>query len=555
MDKSKSGKKATLEELLDKLESLENRVGLLENAFQKGLFTSVSDQPFVEDVQVETEEAEEQEESPTIESRIGEYGLAWAGSIVLLFAIVFLMNYLNSLGHRISGSLIGYLGTALVFALSYFLRNSFPSMVRVLSISGYILLYYVTLLLHFFVEDPLIGSTGISFVLILLPVVAIFIYSQKRNSEFIGVLGLIMLILTAIFTDSTNLTLSLLLVAAGISTWQLYDKGWWKMFFLAMVLVYTGHVIWLFGNPVMGHPAVAVTTHQYNLVFLFAYGIFFSSTALIKDRERLSEEMYNIIILWNGLSFSLVLLGVILAMFKDNYVPVFVVITILCLAYAVIIERKIGSKFVPSIFAVYGFMALSAVVYGLTAFPITFLYLGIQSFLVLSLALWFRSKTIVIVNLLMYFGLLAIYLIGGDMRNGDDFSFALVALSSARFINWQRERLDIQTEFIRNIYLFLTFVTFLIALYFAVPAQYVSLTWGLLAVLFFVFSFVLKNVKYRYIAFGVIFATVIHLFFVDMANMSLGLRVVAFLVVAVISLGLSVYYARNRNKQIQKESD
>ena len=44
---------------------------------------------------------EADEQSSELEASIGEFGLAWVGSIVFFLGVVFLITYTSSLGHRV----------------------------------------------------------------------------------------------------------------------------------------------------------------------------------------------------------------------------------------------------------------------------------------------------------------------------------------------------------------------------------------------------------------------------------------------------------------------
>jgi len=95
-----------------------------------------------------------------IESRIGEHGLAWLGSLVLFFGIIFLMTFTTSLGYPVLSCVLGYGASTGVFILAYFLRRSFPHLVFMLNISGHLLLYYSTLRLYFFSVPPVVPVKG-----------------------------------------------------------------------------------------------------------------------------------------------------------------------------------------------------------------------------------------------------------------------------------------------------------------------------------------------------------------------------------------------------------
>ncbi|MBC8342381.1 MAG: DUF2339 domain-containing protein, partial [Bacteroidetes bacterium] len=489
---------------------------------------------------------DEEHEKFTFESRIGESGLAWLGSFVLFFSVIFLMSYIRSKNQQLLAGTIGYLGTAALFAFAYFMRNSSQNIIKILRIIGYILLFYVTIRLHFFSKEPLITNLYLSIALVLISIGFVFLHAVRRKSEFVASIGLLMTVLLALFADSSYETFSLLLICAAVSIYFVYRFSWWKGVFFSMIGVYLSHLLWLTGNPVMGHEMVAVNAHENNLIFLFAYGLIFSAIAFKERSAIFKEPVYISAIIWNGLSFSVVVLSVVYLFFKEDFVFIFEVITVLCIAYSVYLHLKVYSLFVPSIYAVYGFMALSIVVYGYASVPIVFLYLGIQSLFVLSLALWYRSKTIVIVNIILFVGLLITYLAITQINNSVNFTFAIVALASARIIYWQKEKLSLQTENLRNVYLFAAFISILVFLYHVIPYEYVTFAWTGIAALFFVLSILIKNVKYRYLSIATILVTIVYLFFIDLSKMDFGLRVLSFLAVGILTLVVSLYYARKK---------
>ena len=84
-----------------------------------------------------------------LESRIGEFGLAWMGNLVLFFGIIFLSGYLNSQGMAVLSVLLGYTCVAIILILSSRIRRSLSHMGFTLYLNGHILLYYTTLKLHY----------------------------------------------------------------------------------------------------------------------------------------------------------------------------------------------------------------------------------------------------------------------------------------------------------------------------------------------------------------------------------------------------------------------
>ena len=90
----------------------------------------------------------------------------------------------------------------------------------------------------------------------------------------------------------------------------------------------------------------------------------------------------------------------------------------------------------------------------------------------------------------------------------------------------------------------------LFSLHEAVPPNFVTLSWTLSAMVFFILSVLIRNMKYRWLAIITMVVTVFYLFLVDLSNISLGYRIVALMFISAISLGISMFYSnRQRNKK------
>jgi hypothetical protein len=314
-------------------------------------------------------------------------------------------------------------------------------------------------------------------------------------------------------------------------------------------MVYLAHLIWLFGNPIMGHSMGIVELPQYNMLFLFSYGIIYSFSIFIPKEKLESNAALISIAIWNALGFSFLLLMLIPSFYEDIYVMIFSAITCYALLFAVILKLKFSRNFAPATYACFGFMAFSIAIYGYAGLPDAYLLLVLQSLLVVSLALWFRSKIIVVANAFLFLSILFIYLITSESTDTINFAFAFTALATARILGWQKERLTLQTDNFRNIYLVIASFAILYGLNQALPSQYVTFAWTATAIGFFILSIILRNIKYRYLSIFVIVVTGGHLFFIDLGQMAIGYRVIAFLVFAIISLGVSIYYTKRIRKK------
>jgi hypothetical protein len=183
-------------------------------------------------------------------------------------------------------------------------------------------------------------------------------------------------------------------------------------------------------------------------------------------------------------------------------------------------------------------------IYGIFLFPKAYTLFAIQSFLVVSMALWFRSRFIVVMNTLLYLLLLIFYVKDPVSYNSANFSFMLVAFITARVLNWKKNRLNLKTEMLRNLYLIAGFVMTLIAFHHAMPEAFITVSWICAAILFFVISHLIKKVKYRWLAIAALIASSINLLVVDMSNMNIEFRIFIFLILAVISILVSILYTK-----------
>jgi len=525
--------KANYDQLAERVQLLEKRLTSMESLLR-----------------LEWRERENAQESNQVytaehtESRLVEYGLAWLGGIVFLLGILFFMSYIHSIGYPVLSVIAAYVFTLLLMISAFGLRKQFPVLLNVLFICIPILLFYITLKLHFFTEQPLIATRGIAILLLLLLIAGQFIVSLRKNSEFFASISITLLVALSIITDSGSLTFLMLVVAAVSSVVVFYKKMWWKMLIYSLFLVYFAHLIWLLGNPLLGHPPRFVENPQNSIIFLMIYGVTYAITILIPKKLLKTNGILISITIWNAIAFSFILLLTFPVFYKESYFLISAVISVFCLGVSVFLYIKYSRNFAPATYACFGFLAMTVAIYGYLGLPETYLLLVLQSFLVVSVALWYRSQILVVVNSLLFIVILIVYLSTSESLDTINYAFAFTALATARILNWKKERLTLRTELFRNIYLGCGFIMLLYSLSHSVAVNYITLSWTATAIGFFLLSIFLNNIKYRYLSILAIFVTGCRLFFVDMENMEVGYRVIAFLAFAVITLGVSLYYSK-----------
>jgi uncharacterized membrane protein len=481
-----------------------------------------------------------------LEASIGEFGLAWVGSIVFFLGVVFLITYTSTLGYRVVSTALGYIAATGLFVAATFWKARAAFLSRILLSGSLLLLFYTTMRLHFFSPRPLIPTPYIVFVMLLMIVVFQLGLAVHRESQTLASVGILLGMIAALLSDRTHLELPLIAVLSAVAAGLAVRRGWWRVLNAGVVFAYTAHLIWLMNNPIVGNPLQAVSEHQYNLVYLFLYAGTFS-VPLLLDRRVSTGDLSSVpLIFINCVGFSALVFLATLTHLRNDFPAIALGVAGLLIIFSIAQWLRTNQQFGPAIYACFGFMALSIAIYGYAAIPGSFIWLSVQSLLVVSMALWFRSRILVVVNSVIYVGVLIGYFALSPSSHAVNFSFALVALASARVMNWKKERLTLRTDKMRNVYLFIAFVLIFYALYCVVPPQYVTLSWTMTAVVYFLLSYLLKSSKYRLMAIAAMLVVVVYLFLVDLASLDPRFRVAAFMFLGLMAMMISLYYTRIR---------
>lgn len=489
------------------------------------------------------------EEEKGLESRIGRYGLASMGNIVLFLGITFLAQYLMNKNQHVISAILGYSSAITIFLLAKYLKKTNVPLAFMFKINGQILLFFITMRLHFFTSTPLIQQKYITVILLLLIIGYQVFWAIRNQSQSLSVISVLFSLTVAMVTDTTHLLLPLVTITAAVSVYYFYRFRWQPLVIITILLTYFTFILWLFGNPFFGHKMGMISDHQNGIIYLFLLGACYSSILLFRRKESTSDDFFIGVTFTNGILFTLLLALTVLKFFANDYVVLFLTITIACLLFSILLHSRSDWNFASAFYSLYGFMAMSIALYGLFGYPRIYFLLSVQSLLVVSLALWFRNRLIVVMNSLLFLAILMGYLLSAKSIDSANFSFALIALISARIVNWQSSRLKIETHIIRNLYLIEGFVMMLFALYHAIPKQFITLSWIMAALIYFLLSLLLKNIKYRYMALGTMIFAAFYLFLVDLASIEIIYRVLALLFLSAISIGISMYYSSRIKKQ------
>jgi hypothetical protein len=544
-------KKADLEGILRRINSLEDRIAHLEsNKVYPEQTRSISGEGSTEDdpgfMNVDFSF------TAPFENKLGEFGLAWLGNIVLFFAIAFLWEYFNNAGKPLIAMVVGISSAVIVFAVSHYFRKSYTYLSYTFGLFGFIILYYILLRLHYFNAKPLITNQAVATSLLLIVVGVQIFYALRRKMKVLAGLAFTMAMFTAFVCYQTHAFFLISIVTTGLALYSFWQYNWWKNLIYVLFISLFIYLIWLLKNPVSLVKTPQDLTYHYAFIYLSIITAMYSLVVFRKPNPDFPENSILGIILFAGFTYSILMLVLILMHFPQSFVSFFLAISVYCIAYSVILKFYSPWKYTPALYALFGFVAISVAVFGTYHFPDSFLLLTIQSFLVLTLALWYRSHIITLMNTFLLVILALYYYNTSGALHTVNFAIPLVALLSARIINWQKKRLNIKTDFIRNIYLITLFFSLLYATYKGIPGQYVTVSWLLIAAIYFGLSIVLKNFKYRWMAMANLLASAFHLVLADLAKIDIVYRILAFLFFAIISIIISTYYVR---KLKTKESD
>ena len=222
--------------------------------------------------------------------------------------------------------------------------------------------------------------------------------------------------------------------------------------------------------------------------------------------------------------------------------------SIIFIGFAILFYIKKSSKTATFYYAMTGYAALSVAIILQFDQPDFYVWLCWQSLLVVSTAVWFRSKFIIVANFFIFLLIFFAFLILAGVTSGISLSFGIVALLSARVLNWQKDRLELKTEQMRNAYLLTALLIIPYSLYHMLPSGFVAFGWIGVAILYYSFSLLLKNVKYRYMSLATFLLTVGYVFVLGITSEETVNKILSFLVLGAALVIISIVYTRNRNK-------
>ena len=537
---------ALIEELIRNMKLIERRLTEVEAAL------SIKEENPA-DVPEERHRPKTDADDDSLELAIGEYWFAKIGILAFILGMFFLLTQPLDNYPPLLPIFIGYLISFTLIIIPELWLKSFKYISGFLIGGAAALFFLTTLRLHFFGAEPVVTSRFL--LVILLLVVGGFTSwaALRRQSVYLIALGELFFMMTALVTE-IPLLIFIMLTVISISVVFLSLKfNSTNLMVFGIIFTSLAHCFWFVNNPLLGHDLQIITGFQYNLVFLLAYLAIYGtgSLMLIRGKKREPDELF-MTIMNASLGYGLFLLISILSGVQYLgiiHLGAFVVF----MGLAVLFWTRERSRYGSFIYAMFAYAALSSAIIASYNEPAFFILLCWQSIIVISTALWFRSKFIIVANVFIFGGILITYLINAGSVGVEGVSFGLAALVSARILNWQKTRLELTTDNIRLAYLIMAFFILPYVLYEILPSSFAGLSWAGLALLYYLMGKLLKNQKYRMMAVSTLILTSLYLAAFGIASNDITYKIISFLAVSIILLIISVVYTRMRTNQKPKE--
>jgi len=521
--------------ILEYLQSLEARLAKIESHVQRH-----SAEDFDEEEEFFSEPTGSG--SDRLEYQIGQFWLARAGILLLTAGLIFLLTLPYTTAPAFVPSLIGLGLTVAILVLSHFWRESLGQFSRYLLGGGLVILYFTALRLAYFTDRPVVTSTVVEMGLLLLAAGISIAFALRRKSVYLTAISIAMGYATALVSDSPYAVFLSITILTTATVLIAIRKNWIQLITIGVVLTVTTHVLWFMNNPILGHEVLLVQEPYSNLCFVLLYAILFGIGVLArKDHRPEDNSVMFVTFILASLCYGLLLLLTI-STFKDGISLTHLGAAIVFIGLSIAFWIRERSVYATFFFAMTGYMALSVSIVTRFVLPDFFVCLCLQSLIVISTAIWFRSRFIIVANFIIYLMVFLTYVIAIDTVNALSLVFGIVALVSARILHWRQDRLELKTDVMRTAYLLTALFIIPYSLFHMLSSVYVVISWIGVAVVYYLLSKILTLKKYRYMALATLLASVIYAFVLSVSSLAMEYKVVSFVALGVVLLVISAIY-------------
>jgi uncharacterized membrane protein len=537
---------ASEERIWNALESLDRRLHTIEEHL------TLSSLGIMETMAPEPASSVERE---SLEFTIGKNWLPKIGVMVFTLGVVFLLTLPLTVFPGFIANTLGFVVAGVLLLIARKWRESIAEFARYMTGGAMLLLFFSTLRLHFFTEDPLITNASVVFILLLIMSAINIVLALRSQSAALTSLALILGFAAVLSGSAMWLVLSGSSVMAVIAITISLRKNWGYLLPLGIIGTVLTHGLWAVNNPLFSGNLELVTGTSAHFLFIPLHALIFGIAAwsTIAPGAEKPDQVTGAVL--NTVLPILLLVGLSIAM-ADPYLSVWLVtISAMYIGLAQAFWVRSAGRYITFVYTMSGNLALSMAIVINFAIPSAFVWLCLQSFLVISLAIWFRSRIIVVANYVIFLVILISYLLSTPVIDGMLIVFGIVALLSARIMNWQQKRLELKAEMLRNSYLLTALLVIPYALHYMLPGAWVSLSWAGIAVLYYALSKALNIKKYRWMAMATLLMAVIHIMTFGTTSFEPTYRIISFIVLGIVLLIVSLWYFKNSSRPGSSEAD
>ncbi|MCF6268928.1 MAG: DUF2339 domain-containing protein [Melioribacteraceae bacterium] len=530
-------------QILSQLKDLNSRISRIES------YLSLSNRESSDEAPSELNRKKTEDEKKSIEFEIGQFWFAKAGIVVLALGIAFILSLPFSSFPSFFPSLLGLVISLVLFGISKLWKKSFNLISRYLFGSAFLLLFFSTLRLHYWGDPTFISNNFYEFILLSVIALGLLFVSVKKESTHLFNIGLTLGYISALVSGDAYIIFCTILVLTTLSSYIKINFEWGRLFYYSIFLTYLTHLIWFINNPIIIGNKIGLVSEPYiNIFFLMLYLVIIAVGNIYRKVEFHDDKLKIMSSFFNSVGFILLFTFITTTQFSSEITISFIAASILFLLLAFLFWKKERDKYSIFFFSILGYIALSISFMNAFEIPELFIWLSWQSILVVTTAILFRSKIIIVANFLIY-----LILVLGTLffASGSAISFvniAIVSLLSARILNSQKDNLDLKTEAMRNAYLSIAFLLLPYATFLLAPIEYVGFTWLGIAILYYAFSMILKNNKYRWMAMMTLAITILYTLVLGILHPDNEFKVIAFITVGVVLIIISFVYAKVKPK-------
>ncbi len=538
--------------LPETIRSLEQRIAAIEKHLGIDAPPAPERRPDPEDDEpdVATQKAKSDEErEEEIEYELGQSWFAKVGIGALALGIAFLLTLPFEGFPQVLLPLLGYVLGGGLFILSRMWKETLTLLSNYMRGAAVLLLYLSSLRLTYFSPVPTLPPDSIvSFVPLLASAVLAYVLAIRRGSVYLTLLATLLAYVTLAAIHSFPVMLMGLLGLAGYVSFLYVRHTWTRVYYAGMILSVLTFLNWAVGEPFVSGSFAIAEAPEWSLMIPLGASVIFAFGSL-RRRKREEDYLVGASALLNAGGAYACVLFLTFTSFGQNFVLWHALVSATFMALAIAFWIAERSKHSTFLYAMAGYHALTVALLRAFEVPEVFVWLSVQSLVVVATAVWFRSRFIVVVNFFIYTVIFLGYLLVAQQESGFSFGFGIVALISARILNWQRKNLELKTEVMRNAYLISAFIVIPYSLYHYVPQDYVALSWVAVALVYYLLSALMTLHKYRWMGHATLMLTALYVLIIGIIQLDTTFRVISFLVLGVVLLGTSVFFTRRRMKR------